>query len=195
MTREQLEHIIRASGSITDEKVLLILGSQSILGAIPEPPPELCLSTEADICPIRTPDKIDLISGSIGELSHFQETFGYYAHGLPPNACALPIDWEKRLIEISNPNTNGFVGLCLAPLDMACAKLAAGREKDIEFVQAMLTHRLLDLDQLSSRSQDIPTEEQRTAASRNLAILRGRNRTMRSLREPEIPTDEHPKWG
>jgi hypothetical protein len=78
---------------------------------------------------------------------------------------------------------------------MACAKLAAGREKDLEFVQAMLTHRLLDLDQLSSRSQDIPTDEQRTAAFRNLAILRGRNRTMMRLREPESPRDEQPKLG
>jgi hypothetical protein len=30
MTREQLEHIIRAAGAVTEEKVILVLGSQSI---------------------------------------------------------------------------------------------------------------------------------------------------------------------
>jgi len=35
MTRAQLEHIVRAAGSITDESVILVLGSQSILGRFP----------------------------------------------------------------------------------------------------------------------------------------------------------------
>ena len=35
MTRAQLEHIVRAAGAITDESVILVLGSQSILGAFP----------------------------------------------------------------------------------------------------------------------------------------------------------------
>ncbi len=34
--------------------------------------------------------KADLIDGSIGELSPFHETFGYYAHGLGPETAALP---------------------------------------------------------------------------------------------------------
>ena len=32
MTREELEHIIRASGDITDQYEFVIVGSQSILG-------------------------------------------------------------------------------------------------------------------------------------------------------------------
>lgn len=48
MTRVQLEHIVRAAGSITDESVILVLGSQSILGAFPAVPPpsarSLCLT-------------------------------------------------------------------------------------------------------------------------------------------------------
>jgi len=35
MTREELEHIIRASGNITQQYEFVILGSQSILGAVP----------------------------------------------------------------------------------------------------------------------------------------------------------------
>ena len=41
MTREELEHIIRASGDITDQYEFVIVGSQSILGAVPRPDPRL----------------------------------------------------------------------------------------------------------------------------------------------------------
>jgi len=44
MTRQQLEHILRASGAITDEEDIVIFGSQAILGMYPNPPEELCRS-------------------------------------------------------------------------------------------------------------------------------------------------------
>ncbi|HEY3756080.1 MAG TPA: hypothetical protein VGL42_08025 [Opitutaceae bacterium] len=80
MTRAQLEHIVRAAGAITDEQTILVLGSQSILGAFPAPPDPLTVSREADVCPMGSPEKADLISGAIGEISQFDSTFGYYAH-------------------------------------------------------------------------------------------------------------------
>ena len=69
MKRHQLEHILRASGAITDETEIVILGSQSILGQYPEPPEALCRSMEADAFPLNAPDKADLIDGTIGERS------------------------------------------------------------------------------------------------------------------------------
>jgi hypothetical protein len=108
MTRSQLEHIIRAAGSITDEKVILILGSQSILGSVENAPEKLLLSIEADVFPLKAPDKMELINGSIGEISRFHGTFGYYAHGIPPESCPLPAGWDKRLNPIRNENTNGI---------------------------------------------------------------------------------------
>jgi hypothetical protein len=90
MTREQLEHIVRAAGAITNERHIVVLGSQSVLGTFPHPPSLLAVSREADVCPLRAPHKADLISGAIGEVSQFDSTFGYYAHGLPPESCPLP---------------------------------------------------------------------------------------------------------
>jgi hypothetical protein len=37
MTREELEHIIRASGDITGQYEFIIVGSQAILGPVPSP--------------------------------------------------------------------------------------------------------------------------------------------------------------
>jgi len=48
MTREELEHIIRASGDITNQYEFVIIGSQSILGPIPNPPKVFSVSMEAD---------------------------------------------------------------------------------------------------------------------------------------------------
>ena len=37
MNREDLEHIIRASAEVTDQYEFIIVGSQSILGSVPNP--------------------------------------------------------------------------------------------------------------------------------------------------------------
>lgn len=170
MTRGQLEHIVRAAGAIADVREILVLGSQSVLGTWPHPPAPMDVSREADVFPLGAPDKADLISGAMGEISQFDATFGYYAHGLPPSACPLPTGWEGRLVSFANDNTRGVTARCLHPLDLAASKLAAGRPKDVEFVAAMLRHGLVDASELERRIQLLPDSGQRAAAGRVLAI-------------------------
>jgi len=62
MTRQQLEHIIRAAGSVTDERVILVLGSQSILGSIDDVPEKLLVSIKADVFSLKAPDKMELMA-------------------------------------------------------------------------------------------------------------------------------------
>lgn len=143
MKRVDLEHIIRAAGSIVDSRQLVIIGSQAILGSFPNPPAELTVSQEADTYPLEAPERADLIDGSIGERSPFHDAFGYYAHGVSPETAVLPEKWQTRLVAIRNENTRGITGLCLGPVDLAVSKLAAGREKDLTFVTVMLRHRLV----------------------------------------------------
>lgn len=47
MTREELEHIIRASGEITDQYEFVIIGSQSMLGPVSSPEEVFLVSMEA----------------------------------------------------------------------------------------------------------------------------------------------------
>ena len=174
MTPQQLEHVVRAAGAITDERKILVLGSQSILGAFPHPPDSLTVSREADVCPVNDPAKADLISGAIGEVSQFDSTFGYYAHGLPPTACPLPQGWEQRLVPFHNANTRGVTALCLAPLDLASSKLVAGRDKDKEFVAEMLRHQLIEEQSLKERIVLFEEAAQRRTALENLELVRAR---------------------
>jgi hypothetical protein len=158
MTRAQLEHILRAAGALTQERDIVILGSQAILGTFPDAPDEVRRSMEADAFPLEAPEKADLIDGTIGELSPFHETYGYYAHGIAPESAALPEGWRERLVRVSTPATQGVTGFCLAPEDLAAGKLAAGREKDIDFVKALLRHRLIEIGRLRSRIALLPAE-------------------------------------
>ena len=99
MTRTELEHIIRAVAAITNEKELIVIGSQAILGQYPDAPKKLLVSDEADIYAPRRPELSDLIDGALGELSRFETTFGYRADGVGPGTATLPRGWKDRLTQ------------------------------------------------------------------------------------------------
>ncbi len=158
MLRADLEHILRAAGRITQEREFIVLGSQSILGKVPHPPDTLTGSMEADVYPKHAPEKAEEIDGAIGERSSFHAQFGVYAHGVGPETAVLPADWEKRLVKIENENTDGAIGWCLDPHDLAYSKLAAGREKDTAFVAEMLRHRFITETTLCSLLEATPAD-------------------------------------
>ena len=161
MNRAQLEHAIRASGAISGDRELYVVGSQSILGRYPKAPAELCRSMEVDIAPKNLPEMEAVIEGSIGELSPFHVTFGFYVDGVEIGAIALPAGWEDRLVIVDNPNPNGYRGLCLDPTDLAVAKLIAHREKDLDFVRHLLRAGMVLPAELERR---LPTARSISAA-------------------------------
>jgi hypothetical protein len=151
MKRAQLEHIIRAACTIADDDELVIIGSQSILAQFPDAPEELVVSLEADVYPRHHPERADLIEGSIGELSMFHETFGYYADGVGLHTATLPAGWEDRLVPIRGPGTAGNTGWALEIHDLLISKYVANREKDRHYTRAALRHGLADVDTLRTR--------------------------------------------
>lgn len=140
MNREDLEHIIRASGDVTDQYEFVIIGSQSILGSVPYPEAIFKMSAEADIYPLQTPELSDKIDGTIGEGSPFHESHGYYAQGVGPETAMLASGWMSRVHRVQNGNTNDRVGYCIDTVDIFLSKAAAGRDKDREFCQALLEY-------------------------------------------------------
>ena len=171
MRRSDLEHLIRAAGSIADARALIIIGSQAILGAFPNAPEELTVSQEADLYPADAPEKADLVDGSIGEQSPIHETFGYYAHGVGPETAILPTHWRSRLVRVQNQNTNGIAGLCLSPADLALSKMAAGRDKDMDFVRALFRHHLLQPDEVEALLPELEASVQDTIKTRLLRCV------------------------
>ena len=164
MQRHELEHLIRASAGITGRNRFIIVGSQAVLGQFPDAPSELLVSYEADIyCP-DDPDATDLIDGSIGELSPFEQTFRYYAHGVGPETAIVPTGWQDRLVPVHSEFTGGATALCLEVHDLAISKLVAGREKDFDFVAALLRHRMVEHPVLTERLSDTELHPERRLA-------------------------------
>ena len=97
MTREQLEHAIRAACEVSEDTEIWIFGSQAILGEFPNAPKNLRASIEVDVQPKNRSENVDLIDGALGELSLFHQTHGFYVHGLPiEEAARLPSGWQDR---------------------------------------------------------------------------------------------------
>lgn len=151
MTRSELEHVIRAACSIAEDTELIVIGSQAVLGQFPDAPAELLTSMEADVFPKNKPERADLIEGSIGELSMFHETYGYYADGVDERTATLPVGWKERLVPIRGPGTGGYTGWALEIHDLLVSKYVANRDKDRRFCRAALGHSLADPDLLRRR--------------------------------------------
>lgn len=159
MTREQLEHIIRASADVTHQYEFIIVGSQSILGPVPNPHEVFTMSAEADIYPLQAPELADRIDGAIGEGSRFHQTHGYYAQGVGPETALLPQGWMQRVHRVQTRATDQKVGYCLDLPDLFLSKAAAGREKDRVFCMAMLLHRYVNPEQVLELVAAMPLDQ------------------------------------
>jgi hypothetical protein len=161
MTREQLEHAIRAACEVSEDSEIWIFGSQAILGEFPNAPEELRASVEVDVQPKNRSDKIDAIDGVLGELSLFHQTHGFYVHGLPiEEAAILPQGWELRATPVFDEiSTNGKTGWCVEAHDLAASKLAAYREKDRDFVRILLIKEMINTQTLIERISTLSIDE------------------------------------
>lgn len=160
MTRSNLEHIIRAAGTIADDSDIIVVGSQAVLGQFPDAKKELLVSMEADVYPKNWPERSDLIDGSIGDGSPFQRQFGYYAHGVDSATSVLPAGWEQRLVLVTGENTRYIRGWCLEVNDLAIAKLVAGRSKDIDFLRHLVQGGYVEAAILKARFEICPLSDQ-----------------------------------
>lgn len=157
MNREQLSHVLRAASRVADDPDIIVIGSQAILGSFSDAdlPIEATRSMEADLAFRNDIDerKSDLVDGSIGELSSFHETFGYYAQGVSLTTAVVPSGWADRLVAYMEADSAPSRATCLEPHDLVVSKLVAGRLKDIEFVKAMLGANLISANLLVERAE------------------------------------------
>lgn len=154
MTRDDLLTLLRAAQVNQPGLEILIVGSQSVLGAHEESdlPRLATMSAEADVMYLRDGEYeeeiTEIVDARFGEGSAFHETHGVYLQGVDEATCVLPAAWRTRLVRLPTPDGFQTPVLCLDPHDLAVAKLAAGRPKDIEFVDALLASGHLDSEKV-----------------------------------------------
>ncbi|HEX6073651.1 MAG TPA: DUF6036 family nucleotidyltransferase [Micromonosporaceae bacterium] len=186
MRRDQLEHAIRTACQIIGHEAVVVVGSQSILGSFTEDelPSEATMSMEIDVLPLgdggdETARLADLIEGVAGEWSPFEEQHGFSIDGVDLGTAVLPSGWRDRLVKIQNANTAApsgvpqYTGWCLDKEDLCVAKLCAFREKDQNFVAALLDVGLVDARVIAKRLPEVP-KNHHSSAERALSWLAAR---------------------
>ena len=158
MRKQQLDHVLRAAGEITGEKRFLIVGSQSLHGKYPDMPDQIARSVEVDLIARKNVESTEWLN-AIGQDSRFHETYGYYVDPVDETTAILPKGWKGRLVNLPPGDTNGVVGLCLDPHDLAVAKYAAGREKDRVFTRELARRSIVSQDRLFVLLDNTPLED------------------------------------
>jgi hypothetical protein len=152
MTRDELEHVLRAAAAIARENSLVVVGSQAVLLPFPNAPAALLVSREVDLYPALHPERAELIDGAMGVLSSFDETFGYHADGVGPETAVMPADWVQRV-------TLHYIGeitaICPEIHDLAVSKAVAGRDKDADYVRVLLAEKMISIDTLAERIESL----------------------------------------
>lgn len=159
MKRTELAHILRAAAEIIGDGSILVVGSQAVLATMSEdePPARATLSMEADITfldgDVEKPDRVE---GTIGEGSLFHSSFGYYAQGVGLETAVLPKGRRERVVRVEWDDCGEARAICPEVHDLVVSKPVAGREKDIEFAQALLDAGHVDTELLVDRAERLP---------------------------------------
>jgi len=156
---------VAAAAEVSGLDEIVVVGSQAILGPHPDAPDEMLRSQEADVYPLRAPEKADEIDGALGDGSPFHEAYGFYARGVGPETAKGPAGWEQRLIRIAVPRrANSRVSpeaLCIEPHDLVLAKCVRGEQRDLDFASAALAAEIVDGPTLLARIDDLPVDPER----------------------------------
>lgn len=111
--------------------------------------------------PRRYPQAWAMLRRQLGSGSRFFDQNGYYLDCTDPGLATLPEGWLERLIPFRTPRTGGVTAWCLEPHDLFGSKLVAWREKDQQFLRAMLKHKLAKPLIVFSRIADLPVSPSR----------------------------------
>ena len=161
MTLSALQHIIRAAQALAEDRVILVLGSASLLASFPElgnAESPLAATYDADLCP----DPFDELTGTmldeaLGENRAYYLRHGYHADILRDTILdTLPAGWRDRLVSVPGcPSAHA-----LEPHDLAAVKLLIGRPKDISLLVYLREASLLDAEAVRGRLRllNIPVE-------------------------------------
>src|SRR5436190_21516400 len=124
MQRSQLEAALCATVNASNERELVLVGSQAVHAYTNDPPEEVLISEECDIFVRGKFEKFERIGPVLGKNSPFHVTNGFFVDPVEPGIILLPEGWESRLIPM--PFDCG-TAWCLEINDLVVSKLNAGR--------------------------------------------------------------------
>lgn len=156
MTKAELENLLKRAGDVARDRDFFLIGSQALRATCAAIPRDFPKTIEADLYPRRHPQAWSRLRGELGNKTKFFKQHGYYLDCTDPGLTTLPDGWMERLIPFRTPRTGGVTAWCLEPNDLFVSKLVAWREKDQQFLRAMLRHKFSKPAVVLRRIDDLP---------------------------------------
>ena len=167
-----LAHLIDVTRALTGCDTVTVLGSAALLLPFPafgDPDGPLSMTRDADLL-IAPCDELtaSMVHEALGEGSLFEARNGYYVDLLRPEITAvLPTGWQERQRLMADGRAR-----VVDPVDICCAKLLAGRPKDLAILQVLLATSAVDRAALRERMALCPVAERElSGALRRLTAL------------------------
>ncbi len=212
-TLADLEQAIRSMASYFEDDAFIVVGSQAALVGWSSTPDAMRDTPEIDIysAHIRQweqahshelgydPDNVgevahDHVFGLFGEDTPFHHKYGFFIDGVNPNTAPLPIGWEKRAVfrEVKNGEAT-IVAIAPCVEDLAVSKLRRLADKDVNWINACIASRGLDLQKVSEGIRTAPgfNDLEKEHALRYVASLTSRKpfRANPEVQAPPFPQD------
>ena len=168
MTKSKLEIMLREAGILARDRDFFLFGSQSLRAVCANYPRDFPKTLEADLYPQHHPQAWSLLRRQMGRGSKFYRKHGVFLDCVDPALATLPDGWMERLIPFRTPRTGGVTAWCLEPHDLFASKLVAWREKDQQFLRAMLRHKLARRAIVLRRIDELPVSPSRREELRQL---------------------------
>lgn len=175
---ELFDILVRAA-KVSGRTEFVVIGSQAIHGTLADPDIDAVLrSPDVDLYPTSgyTPVVYEELMRELGQDSDFHVESGNYIEAVPVALARFPNGWESRATSktvghVTVGNDNRPVVVMFPDIhDLAVAKLAILRAKDVEFVEDLIRLGAVDHDILKERFRGAPrTSTERIAAG--LAII------------------------
>lgn len=169
-TLRDIERTVKAIARHFKTDVVVIIGSQAIQLANPNPPKQLLFSKEIDAYPDNARDweaerealhaeASEEINGLFGDGSHFQKAFGFYIDGVDETSATLPAGWRERANRLRVTDEDRVI-TAIAPRteDLVVSKLCALRPKDKAYIRVLNADDELDIELIRSRLDDTPVD-------------------------------------
>ncbi len=130
---------ILAAAKAYDSKSFVIVGRASLAASLPDCDPSLRSTMDVDLFPPWNEGKTAVWAAAditIGRVSAFRKEHGFYVERVAEwTTKLLPPGWDGRMVRFVIDDID--VG-ALHPMDLVCAKLQAGRHKDLLFVRSAI---------------------------------------------------------
>lgn len=168
MNRDRLERLLLALSQITQDRDLVMIGSQAVHSVTHEAPDEVVISRECDVLFDPGDPLVPVIDERLGRNSSYATESFVHVDTVSSTFPFLAEGWEQRLVPFGAvaPHLR-----CLEIHDLVLSKLAAGRLKDYELIAVLLDRKLADLAITRARIAAVSDLHMRAVLAARLQIV------------------------